>query len=1679
MKIVKFVNRFFIVVLLMIALNLSVKGTSCLPGWKYQREINVNNTSGGALSDFQVLLVFNSTTYVTEGKMNISGSDIRFMDNSNNLLSYWIVPGTFNTTNTQVWINVTNIPTGISVIYMYYGNNSAYNASSGEETFEFFDDFDRGTGSWNFCGGSYYIDNGELELYSTASDDKQAIMQTNQAFSAPFVSEMKVTNYSGDNSKRISITQQKANTEGYGLTYFYSTGDKMEISQYSSGTDCFDYSSSFGVQILSTGLTGEWKFVWKANNTQNGKHGNVEMQGNDISIEYPAALYSGAAVYGTVASVTIDWYRIRKWASSDPVLTLNTSLETLLPDAGNINAGSNSPFCEGGDLTLYADDIGNADYTWYRPDGTILTRNVTPLPIVGATVSQAGTYQLVVEPTSGSCTSITLEIEVEISENTFAGTIDGAAVVCSGNNGGVLELKNYIGDIVRWEYSLTGGDPWATIENTSSQQNYQDLIQTTYYRAIVKNGECSQLASGISTITVSSLSNAGTATGDAVICENESTDISLNAYNGSIVWEKSLNEIAWNPAGFFTASFNTGNLDTTTYYRAIVTNSVCDPDTSNTVEIIVNCASVGGTLEQDTVCEGSTGSLVLSNYTGTILRWEESLTGGNPWTTVQETGSALYYENVKQTRYYRVVIQNPGCDIVYSNTGAVIVDKNPTAGQILGLNTVCYQNNNGEIVLSDYSGIVNNWQFSDDNESTWTNIVSAKDTITYTNIDETTFYRARLYSEFGKCPSVYSNSVKITVSEVTLGGVTGNAVTVCSSANIGTIKLSAQRGDVLRWEKSNTGNAPWDVIANTTDSLKYVNLLQNTYYRAVVQNGACALAYSDSTQIKVNQVSNSGIITGGTSHCAENNQGSLVLTNYTGSIMKWEKSTDNVTWNFKSYVTPNTITYSNLADSTFYRAIVKNGVCPADTSAVVSINIYPLPTVDFKSDTVELGEATHFTNLSTISYGSLTEYQWDFDNGSSSTARNPIETFSEAKTYFVSLKVKSDKGCLDSIKKAVLINPTPLVDFSFNNVCLGDTMFFVNHSSISLGTVTYEWNFGDGSTSNLTDPYKIYVTDGAFQVTLTATTDKGVKNSATKTVNVYSRANLGFEVQDACEKVSISFLNQSTISNGSLNFYWDFGDGKSSTSINPNHDYSTYGSYNITLISTTNYNCKDTLIKPVNIYPLPLADFQVDDVPYQIVAKFYDNSTISSGNIDTWNWSFGDGNFSNVQNPEYLYASPGSFLVNLTVNSDFGCSQSIAKNINISPIPNANFIAENVCFGNVMSFDNQTTILSGSLSYNWDFGDGNNSVLENPTHNYGESGSYTVTLIATSVLSGKDTIQKVVEVYPNPEPDYTVMDVCDGFPSFFTNISKIETGTINSYSWDFGDGTNSIQYSPVKQYLNADAYNVELRAVSEKGCVSTIIKQAFVRENPLANFTVTNECLGVSVNITNHSKCEEGNVYYYWDLGDGGTSVLENPDHNYTGSGIYNIKLITRSSYQCADSLSRYVTIYSLPQVDAGKDTTVSRGFTTQLKASGANLFDWAPGETLDNPGVFNPVARPMETTNYTVRGIDVNGCENTDQVTVTVSDDYQVIASNILTPDYNGLNDTWKITNIDAFETATVIIFNRWGEEVFSQQRYMNDWDGRNSNGDILPDGTYYYVIKFPDNSKHYSGSITILRNQ
>jgi gliding motility-associated-like protein len=165
--------------------------------------------------------------------------------------------------------------------------------------------------------------------------------------------------------------------------------------------------------------------------------------------------------------------------------------------------------------------------------------------------------------------------------------------------------------------------------------------------------------------------------------------------------------------------------------------------------------------------------------------------------------------------------------------------------------------------------------------------------------------------------------------------------------------------------------------------------------------------------------------------------------------------------------------------------------------------------------------------------------------------------------------------------------------------------------------------------------------------------------------------------------------------------------------------------------------------------------------------------------------------------------------------------------------------------------------------------------------------------------------------------------------------------------------------------------------------------------------------------------------------------------------------------------------------VNAGTDTTIMAGESVQLNGVGTGTPFWLPIAGLDNPVVYTPVASPGGTTSYTLVVTDANSCINTDTVLVIVNQpSFTGTASNYFSPNGDGVNDAWFIEDILYFPTNEVFVYNIYGQEVYSKKGYINDWKGT-YNGSDLPDGTYYYVLKFSDSSTLLKGSVDILRKK
>ena len=311
----------------------------------------------------------------------------------------------------------------------------------------------------------------------------------------------------------------------------------------------------------------------------------------------------------------------------------------------------------------------------------------------------------------------------------------------------------------------------------------------------------------------------------------------------------------------------------------------------------------------------------------------------------------------------------------------------------------------------------------------------------------------------------------------------------------------------------------------------------------------------------------------------------------------------------------------------------------------------------------------------------------------------------------------------------------------------------------------------------------------------------------------------------------------------------------------------------------------------------------------------------------TWNWDFGDGNTGTGQNITHVFPStPNQFTVTLTINNPSVCGGTATRSKIIvfnRVAPTSNFGFTTSCNNLSVAFHDSSTIGAGAqiISYSWDFGDGNTSTAQNPTHNYLSYGTYNVRLIVQSndQCNSKDTITKIVHVAAKPVANFTSVNGCYTQPFQFTNTSTIAAGNITNWHWNFGDGNTSSLQHPVHNYAVAGTYTVKLVVTSEFNCVSDTITRIFLAgARPVVNFVVPAICLlDATANFTNSTTvADTSTLSYLWNFDDPNaipanpnTSTLINPTHIYSAAAVYNVKLVTSTYLGCIDSIIKPFTV--------------------------------------------------------------------------------------------------------------------------------------------------------------------------
>jgi len=392
----------------------------------------------------------------------------------------------------------------------------------------------------------------------------------------------------------------------------------------------------------------------------------------------------------------------------------------------------------------------------------------------------------------------------------------------------------------------------------------------------------------------------------------------------------------------------------------------------------------------------------------------------------------------------------------------------------------------------------------------------------------------------------------------------------------------------------------------------------------------------------------------------------------------------------------------------------------------------------------------------------INQWAWSFGDGTSSAEQNPMHTYSQTGSYYVTLSIWGDT-CQSTTSQYIYNgndttwnqcyasfwytnDPTSPLSISFQNISSVDS------------TATFTWDFGDNTTSNQFMPSHTYSQTGVYYVTLT------VENVAcglmTYSDYVYvdqypypSDCYADFYYSTDTLGYTFEFYNASWSVDSLYSVNWDFGDGNSSTEINPVHTYNADGQYEVILTLASSICTSSTkmivYVGANNWYPQYCQAFFFPEYSWNNIKeiKFVDYS-YGNGAILSYNWDFGDGTGSNQQNPIHTFSANGEYLVTLTINTE-NCTSTFNELVYIQ---NWNWFGScNALF--FPNFDETLSVQFYDLSnpfpttWHWDFGDNTTSTEQNPIHTYAQPGIYTVTLETTSDSLCSSAFAMEIELY--------------------------------------------------------------------------------------------------------------------------------------------------------------------------------------------------------------------------------------------------------------------------------------------------------------------------------------------
>ncbi len=545
----------------------------------------------------------------------------------------------------------------------------------------------------------------------------------------------------------------------------------------------------------------------------------------------------------------------------------------------------------------------------------------------------------------------------------------------------------------------------------------------------------------------------------------------------------------------------------------------------------------------------------------------------------------------------------------------------------------------------------------------------------------------------------------------------------------------------------------------------------------------------------------------------------------------------------------------------------------------------------------------------------LTDASWDFGNMTIGTGINTTITYPDTGTYVVELIGTNNFGCMDTTEIVAEVGMPHIIDFiaTPTDVCAEEPVQFNNITTADIDQ--WIWEFGDGSTSALANPTHIYQDTGLFTICLTV-----YQNSCPTSICKEDYIHILPPIarfshdQNCTDPYTVSFTDNSI---GADTHFWDFGVtgtlADTSTLANPTFTFPDRGIYTVSLtVNNFQTGCSFDLVRTVEIRDA-YAEFTVaPDTGCALLTVVPEDLSIDA--VD-YEWLAPGGVLSpNATSPTAVieYANAGVYTdIGLIVADIYGCRDTLMlpDSILVSDVfPGFTSNISAGCIPLTISFtDTSSAFGSDIVSWLWDFGDGNTSTSQNPSHDFTSKGQKDITLTVTNALGCTQSLTMPEYIDPTYPDVSFVADTlaCTGQTVSFTSTSLVSDPA--TYLWDFGDSNTSTDQNPTHNYANEDIYDICLTVTDRNGCDSTLCKPNYIRVgDPVSNFEADNtyaSCPPLSVNFTDLSI---NAAEWEWDFGDNSAAIFtQNASHIYTEPGTYDVCLYIKTATGCPDTLCR------------------------------------------------------------------------------------------------------------------------------------------------------------------------------